>query len=211
MKLRPFREPSQPMPAEFLDWQVRLRRHTALERGGAPHVGVAPLLTVRRPTMALGVVSHSIICGILPEAGSLERKTAEFRELYERASREGARAIYDSGLEYLKSYYDQPASFDPASISTLLSEESPAVQSLRAEPRCSLLFYVFQLERQTEIERFRCLQLDCRAEILRDGPVYENVWWHNALFHGKVEKSVVIRFHHQKSYDTRFGQLDAVV
>jgi hypothetical protein len=40
--------------------------------------------------------------------------------------------------------------------------------------------------------------------------VYDNVWWHNALFHGKVEDNVVVRFRHQGSYDTLFGGLEAV-
>jgi hypothetical protein len=199
------RESANPFPAEFLEWQVRLRHHTAMHRGGSPHVGVAPLLTVKRPGTALGVVSHSIICGILPAPELLEAKTAEFRETYERSIRNGARAAYDSGIEMLKAYYEDATLFDPTSLSTLVSEDSAVVHSLRAESRCSLLFYVFNLERQAELDRFRCLQIDARAEVLRNGPVFDNVWWHNTLFHGKAENSVVIRFRHQKTVDTAWG------
>lgn len=199
---------AKPLPREFLEWQVALRRHTMIERSGAPHAGVAPLLTVRRPGSTLGVTTHSIICGILPAPGRLEEKTAEFRRLYEESIPKGAKKTYDRGIEYLRSYYRNAEDFDPTSLSTLLGEDSPAVLALRADPRCSLVFYVFALADRTEVGRFRCLQLDCEAEVLSAGPVYDNVWWHNTLFHGKDEESVVVRFHHRRTLDTRFGGLE---
>ena len=140
----------------------------------------------------------------------LDAKTAEFRETYERSIRDGARAAYDAGIELLQSYYSDVESFDPCSLSTLVSEDSAVVHSLRAEPRCSLLFYVFNLERQTELDRFRCIQIDARAEVLRSGPLFENVWWHNTLFHGKAEHSVVIHFRHVRSVDTAWGGFQVV-
>ena len=45
---------SSPLPAEFLDWQIRLRRWTAEERDGAPHIGVAPILLVVLAGIATG-------------------------------------------------------------------------------------------------------------------------------------------------------------
>lgn len=211
LKLQKPREGARPLPAEFLEWQVRLRHHTAHQRGGAPHVGVAPLLTVRRPATVLGVATHSIICGILPAADRLEAKTAEFRETYERSIRNGARAAYDAGIEMLKEYYADAEAFDPFSLSTLVNEDSAVVHSLRAESRCSLMFYVFNLDRQADLERFRCLQIDVRADVLRGGPIYENVWWHNTLFHGKAENSVVVHFRHEQTIDTAWGGFHLVV
>jgi hypothetical protein len=88
--------------------------------------------------------------------------------------------------------------------------------ALAADPRCHLLFYVFNLGQasqggqENDLERFRCLELHCRAEVHKNGPVYDNVWWHNTLFHGKDDSSVVVRFRHLASFDTRFGRLDAV-
>ena len=199
-----------PLPIDFLRWQVDLRRHTMLERKGSPHIGVAPLLSVRRPGRTPSVTTHSIICGLLPAPDRLVQKTDEFRSLYEEAAPEGARSTYDRGIEYLKNYYEDLAEFDPNSITTLLSEDSPAVLALKAEPRCSLVFYVFDLVDQSDIGRFRCNQLDCRAEIRTSGPVYDNVWWHNTLFHGKADGSVVIQFHHRRTFDTRFGDLTPV-
>ena len=63
---------------------------------------------------------------------------------------------------------------------------------------------------RTEEGRFRCLQLNCRAELHEDGPLFDNVWWHNAVFHGKLDEQVMVRFVHQSTYDARFGGLDAV-
>ena len=200
----------RPFAREFLDWQVALRRYTMEESFGAPHAGVAPLLTVKRPGGSLGVTTHSIICGVLPAPDRLEAKTAEFRALYEAQVSEGSRAVYDAGIEYLKGYYGSAEGFDPDSITTLLGEDGPVVRALRAEPRCALVFYVFDLEDQSEVGKLRCLQLDALAELHGDGPVYENVWWHNALFHGKVEGSVAVRFRHLKTLDTRFGRLEEV-
>lgn len=198
----------KPLPREFLEWQVALRRHTMDERYGAPHAGVAPLLSVRRPGGTLGVTTHSIICGILPAPERLEAKTDEFRRLYEETIPDGAKTTYDRGIDYLRSYYTSADDFDAGSVTTLLGEDGPAVMALRADPRCSLVFYVFALDDKTEIGRFRCLQLDCDAEVLTSGPVYDNVWWHNTLFHGKAEESVVIHFHHRRTLDTRFGGLE---
>jgi hypothetical protein len=207
----PKREPAaHPLPEGFLDWQVKLRLHTMEERHGAPHAGVAPLVTVRRPGAALGVTTHSVICGLLAEPGKLAERTKEFRSLYEGSIAAGARAVYDRGIAYMKHYYRDAAGFDAASITTLLAEQSPLVEALRAEPECALLFYVFDLTDRSEVGRFRCLQLDCSAEVVEDGPVYENVWWHNALFHGPVDDHVVIHFRHQRSWDTRFGALEAL-
>ena len=200
----------RPLPEGFLDWQVKLRAHTMQERHGAPHAGVAPLLSTRRPGAALGVATHSIICGLLAEPGKLAERTKNFRALYEESIAAGARAVYDRGIDYMKRYYRESAEFDNTSITTLLPKSAPVVEALRAESECSLVFYVFDLTDRSEIGRFRCLQLDCEAEVLEDGPVYENVWWHNALFHGLVDDHVVVHFRHVRSWDTRFGALEAL-
>lgn len=199
-----------PMPGQFLEWQVALRLHTMRERNGAPHAGVAPLVTVRRPGSGLGVTTHSIICGLLPAPDLLDAKTEEFRRLYEETIPQGARDTYDRGIEYLDGYYQDAGAFDPTSITTLLSEDSPLTDALRAEPRSALTFYVFDLADKSDIGRFRCQQMDCHAEIHRSGPVYDNVWWHNTLFHGKAENQVVVRFLHQRTWDTAFGKLEPV-
>ena len=66
----------RPLPTDFLEWQVALRRWTMLESHGAPHAGVAPLVVVRQPGMAVGVSAHSIICGLLPRPDSSARRRA---------------------------------------------------------------------------------------------------------------------------------------
>lgn len=200
----------KPLPADFMEWQVALRRQTMEERNGAPHAGVAPLLSVRRPGRTPAVTTHSIICGILPAPDQLATKTEEFRRLYEENIPRGSRATYDHGIAYLKGYYRDVKDFDADSITTLLAKDSPATVALEAEPRCSLVFYVFDLVDQSEVGRFRCLQLDCLAEVHASGPVYDNVWWHNTLFHGKKEEMVVIRFRHRRTLDTRFGGLQVI-
>jgi len=200
----------RPLPAEFLAWQVALRRHTMESRHGAPHAGVAPLVLARRPGTILEVVSHSIICGILPRAEQLAEKTEAFRKLYESGIGDGARAVYDRGIEQMRSYYTSPDDFDPASITTLLPKSLPLVEALRVDPRCALVFHVFDLVDRSEVGKLRCLHLDALAEVLTAGPVYDNVWWHNALFHGPVEDHVVVHFCHLASWDTRFGALEPV-
>lgn len=199
---------ARPFPADFLAWQVELRRHTMTEHRGAPRAGVAPLLTVRRAQRPLEVSTHSIICGVLPREDLLEAKTAEFRALYESAAPEGAKAIYDRGIDYLIPYYSDPADFDPASITTLLRGDSDLVRALAAEATCQLLFYVFDLVDRSPLGRLRCLSLDCVAELHRSGPIFDNVWWHNTMFHGPLEDSVVVRFLHRATWDTAFGRLD---
>lgn len=199
-----------PMPHSFLSWQVDLRRHTMLERGGMPHVGVAPVLQVFAPGVGHGTTSHSIICGLLPAPEILETRTREFRDLYERHLPQGSRAIYDAGLQYLKPYYSDPAKFDPSALTTLLPSKGHVVTCLHARPECTLLFYVFDLHERSEIHRFRCTQLHCIAEVHQRGPVYENVWWHNALFHGPVDEHVVVRFTHVETFDTMWGRLEEV-
>jgi hypothetical protein len=200
----------RPLPREILDWQVALRRHTMQERRGAPHVGVAPLVIARRPGTALGVASHSIVCGLLPRPDRLAEKTEEFRKLYESAVGEGARAVYDRGIEYLLGYYASADDFDTESFTTLLPAGLPLVEALRKEPRCALVFHVFDLVDRSEVGRLRCLQVDATASVLSAGPVYDNVWWHNALFHGPVEDHVVVHFRHLGTWDTRFGALEPV-
>jgi len=187
---------------------VALRHHTMVERNGAPHVGVAPLLTVKSPATALGVLSHSVICGLLPRENRLEASTKEFRRICETAIERGARERYDAGIQMLLSYYESADDFDPTSITTLLPKDLPVVTALRAAPACSLVFYVFDLTERSEIGRMRCLDYSGRAEVLQEGPVYDNVWWHNTMFHGEAEDAVVIRFHHQATHDTRFGQME---
>lgn len=198
------------LPDEFLEWQVLLRHFTMEARNGAPHVGVAPLLLVRRPGVGPGVTAHSIVCGLLPADEQLARKTEEFRSIYEDGRADGARAIHDRGIAYLRDYYRDAAAFDRTTVTTLLPQDAAATVALRAEPRCALVFHVFDTEDQTEVGRLRCLQVNCRAELHGSGPVYDNVWWHNALFHGMVEDHVVVRFRHQSTYDTQFGGFAAV-
>ncbi|MEM7410333.1 MAG: hypothetical protein AAF430_08875 [Myxococcota bacterium] len=200
----------RPLPAEFLEWQVKLRAWTMHETHGAPHAGVAPLLVVRQPGLAVGVSSHSIICGLLPAPGVLDAKTVEFRELYEAHIGDGARAVYDQGIAYLKNYYEEASAFDPGSITTLLPRKLPVVDALRSETKCALVFYVFDLVDKSEVGRLRCLHVDCEADVLESGPVYDNVWWHNTLFHGPADEHVVIHFRHRGTWDTRFGALDEV-
>lgn len=199
-----------PLPSSFLNWQVKLRAWTMEKQHGAPHPGVAPLVSVRRPGAALGVSSHSLICGLLPRRELLAAKTAEFRALYDRLSPDGARTLYDAGIEYLRAYYGDPRDFDASCVTTLLHAKSPVVEALRAEPACSLLFYVFDLRDRSEIGSFRCWQLDCRAELHERGEVFDNVYWHNALFHGLEEERVVVQFVHERAWNTQFGSFSAL-
>ena len=198
----------RPLPRDFLEWQVELRRHTAEVRGGSPHVGVAPLVTVRHPSLPMGVASHSVICGLLPHPDLLAKKTQEFREIYEGGIAQGARAVYDRGLEYLCGYYRSADDFDPDAITTLLPKELPLVDALRASSDAALVFHVFDLVDRTEVGRLRCLQIDTAAEVLSEGPVYDNVWWHNTLFHGPADDHVVIHFRCREVHDTRFGAME---
>ena len=202
------RSTDRPLPADFLQWQVRLRAWTMQARNGSPHAGVAPLLAVKQPGLGPGVSMHSIICGILPRTDHLDERTQAFRRLYEDNAAAGARAVYDHGIAYLKTYYHAVEDFDPSSITTLLPADAPVVQALKATPACALLFYVFDLDDRTEEGKFRCLQVNCRAELHDTGPLYDNVWWHNALFHGKVDNHVMVHFRHESSFDTRWGSLD---
>jgi hypothetical protein len=201
----------RPLPHAFLEWQVALRRRTMFEDNGAPHAGVAPLVVACQPGLALGVSVHSVICGLLPRQDLLAEKTREFRALYEDGISEGSRVVYDRGIAYLKDYYKGGAAdFDPCSVTTLLHEKLPLVDALRAEPRCALVFYVFDLTDRSEEGRLRCLHLDCTSELLEEGPVYDNVWWHNTIFHGPADENVVVHFRHRGSWDTRFGAFDAL-
>lgn len=199
-----------PLPKEFLHWQVVLRRHTMIARNGAPHIGVVPTVMVNHPGVQLGVVSHSIVCGLLPHPRLLEAKTHEFKTLYEENSGAGAKKLYDRGIDYLLDYYQSSDDFDPESITSLLSKDSELVKALRVEPRCSLVFNVFEPSEPTEIGAPRCTQIDAVADVLTSGPVYDNVWWHNTLFHGPADEHVVLHFKHQRSWDTRFGGLQAM-
>ena len=87
----------------------------------------------------------------------------------------------------------------------LLPVKTPLVDALNAEPRCALLFHVFDPQDKTQVGGMRCQQIDAQAEVLEKGPVYDNVWWHNSLFHGPADGCAVIRFRHERSWDTRFG------
>lgn len=202
---------TRPLPHEFLDWQVRLRAWTAEARAGSPHIGVAPVLVVRMPGIEPGITGHGVVCGLLPRADQLERKTEEFRSLYEGGIGRGARHVYDRGLEYLRGYYRTTDDFDPESITTLLPEDAAVVDALRADPRCGLLFHVFEPRSDAPGAPVRCQLLEGVAEVHAAGPVYENVWWHNALFHGFADGHVVLQFRHQRTLDVRFGALSEVV
>jgi hypothetical protein len=197
-------------PADLLAWQVRVRAHTMQARSGTPHPGVAPLVIVRRPESLAGMTAHSVICGLLPRAELIESRTKELRALYESAIPEGARVLYERGVAYLKGRYEDPRDFDPASLTTLLPRLSPLLTALRAEPRCALVFHVFDLLDRSEIGRLRCWQVDARAELVDAGPVYEHVWWHNALFHGAADDHAVVHFRCETLYDTCFGGLEPI-
>lgn len=201
----------RPFPSEFLDWQVKLRHWTVTEKGGMPQPGVVPLVLVRAADHPLGAVAHSVVCGLLPRKELLEQKTKEFRALYEELTPEGKDVVYQRGLAYLRDYYAAgPEAFDPASVTTLLPADTPLVKALRADPRCALLFHVFDMSNTAPGGAIRCQQLACRAELLTEGPVHDNVWWHNTLFHGPAEGHVVVHFQHERSFDTRFGRLEVM-
>lgn len=201
---------ASPLPKEFLNWQVALRLHTMTDRNGAPHIGVVPTATVHRPGAHLGVMSHSIVCGLLPHPRLLQAKTHEFRDLYESHIENGARAVYDVGIKYLLNYYVSSDDFDPGSITSLVPEDCALVDALKAESKCSLVFNVFNTEDPDTIGNPRCQQIDCVVDVLSEGGVYDNVWWHNTLFHGMADEHVVLHFKHQRSWDTRFGGIQAL-
>jgi len=198
---------SAPLPIEFVEWQVKLRRWTMDHQNGSPHVGVAPVLAVRQPGVGPGIAMHSIIVGLLPRPDRVAAKTQEFKSLYESGGGR-AKVIYDKGIDYLKSYYVTADDFDHTTITSLLPKDTPAVRALKADGTCALLFYVFDLDDRTEEGRFRCLQVNCQAEVHESGPLFDNVWWHNALFHGKLDEQAMIRFRHVSTFDTKFGMLE---
>ncbi len=210
MRLEKLLSADRPLPVEFLEWQVKLRHWTMLHRHGSPHAGVAPLCCVRQPGPGPGMTMHSIICGLLPRPDMLAAKTRDFRALYDEHAEGGARTIYDAGIAYLRDYYRTAGDFDRTTVTSLLHRDTMVVRALRADPSCALLFYVFDLDERSEEGRFRCLQLDCRAELHEDGPLFDNVWWHNAVFHGKLDDQVMVRFVHRRTYDTRFGGLEPI-
>jgi hypothetical protein len=200
----------RPLPRSFLAWQVELRRQTMELRAGAPHVGVAPLVIARRPGVGVGVVAHSVICGLLPRPDRLEAETARFRDVYERGIAEGAKHVYDEGIALMLDYYRDSDTFDHHGITTLLPKKLPLVDALRGDSKCALVFYVFELRSRDPVERLRCTHLDMVAEVLDRGPVYDNVWWHNTLFHGPADDHVVVHFRHRAAFDTCFGRFDAL-
>jgi len=181
-----------------------------IERNGAPHIGVVPTVVVKRPGAHLGVIQHSVVCGLLPHERLLSAKTTEFRELYEGSIETGAREVYDAGIAYLNDYYVSSDDFDPSCVTSLVPEDCPLVEALRAEPKCSLIFNVFSADDPGTLGNPRCQQLDCIVDVLSQGPVFDNVWWHNTIFHGMADEHVVLRFKHQRSWDTRFGGLQAL-
>jgi hypothetical protein len=180
------------------------------ERNGAPHIGVVPVVCVKRPGAHLGVVLHNIVCGLLPAERLLDAKTREFRDLYESQIHNGSKAVYDVGIQYLLDYYTSTDAFDAGSITSMVPSDGPLVDALRAEPRCSLVFNVFDASTPDRLGNPRCNQIDCFVEVLESGPVYDNVWWHNTLFHGKADGHVVLHFKHERSFDTRFGGFSAL-
>ena len=113
-----------------------------------------------------------------------------------------------AAVSVLSLKYQNPADFDPATITTLLPRKLPVVDALRAEGRCALVFYVFDLTDRSEVGKLRCLHVDANAEVLESGPVYDNVWWHNTLFHGPADEHAVVHFRHRATWDTRFGAFD---
>ena len=110
------------------------------QRNGAPHPGVAPVLCVA-PAAASARASRCTTSS----AGSCRPRTARRDDARRSApstsahAAQGSRAVYDAGIAYLPTAYDDVADFDPASITSLLPETSPAVRALRAERRCALL------------------------------------------------------------------------
>jgi hypothetical protein len=76
---------------------------TAIERHGAPHAGVVPLLRVQRLGIGPNMSMHAIICGLLPAASHLAERTGSSArstsDMYPRHP-----AIYHAGIEY-RGYY----------------------------------------------------------------------------------------------------------
>ncbi len=114
------------------------------------------------------------------------------------------------GIQYLLDYYVSTDAFDAGSITSMIPAEGPLVDALRAEPRCSLVFNVFDGSAPDRLGNPRCNQIDCFVDVLESGPIYDNVWWHNTLFHGNADGHVVLHFKHERSFDTRFGQFSAL-
>lgn len=195
-----------PLPAGFLSWQVELCAWTVRERMGVPHAGVAPLVLVDRRDTEPRVSAHSVVCNLLQNERHLEPTTLAFREIYERHINDGSRAVLDAGLVYLEHYYGAPDRFDQDSLTTLVPARSVLATGLRAAPECALVFHVFDLDSRAPGVPVRCQQLFCTSELHVDGPVYENAWRHNALFHGLVDDHVVVRFRHRHSFEGHFGR-----
>ena len=166
-----------------------------------------------RRASALGVSAHSIICGLLPRPDLLAEKTREFRELYEDGIAEGARAVYDRGIEYLKDYYADASGLRPErSITTLLAKKLPlVVDALRAESalRAGLLRVRPARTAARSAASAACTST-AAPRCSSTGAVYDNVWWHNTLFHGPADDHVVVHFRHRATWDTRFGRFDRV-
>ena len=194
----------------FLEWQVGLLRWSMVEHHGAPHIGAVPLLLVNRLGMGLAVSGHSIAIGLVPRAPRLIASTDRLRELY-RARRDGDSSdARRNEILYLREYYQDTADFQPRLITTLLAADVAAVELLAESPPCSLVFRVFELKDRIEDGQMRCMQIECEAQIVRSGPLFEHVYWHHALFHGTADDHVAIAFRHVASYQTALGAFEAM-
>ena len=196
---------------------MALRAHTMAERNGAPHVGVAPLVTVRQVGSPLGVSTHSIICGVLPRPDLLAAKTAEFRELYESTKGRGSRATYDAGIEYLKGYYVSPDLFDPDSITTLVRMDSPLAVALAADP--ALPPAVLRLQswpgrirgaRPTTSTASVAWSSTAAPSCTRAARCTTTCGGTTPSSTARTTAAWSLRFRHLATFDTRFGRLEAV-
>jgi len=125
---------AEPLPKDFLGWQVALRHHTMVARNGSPHIGVVPVVLVKRPGTPLGVLGHSLVCGLLPHERLLDAKTREFRDLYESNVTEGARAVYrpgSSGISTNRTSPKGPGRSTTAASSTCSATTNRPTPSIR--------------------------------------------------------------------------------
>ena len=183
-----------PLPKEFLDWQVApasLHTMTRAQRRAAHRGGADRRDRAASVAWASVWSSHSVVCGLLPHPRLLDGKTHEF----ERALRGRTSTTVPEGR--LRRRHRVPArllrlgtdDFDPGHHHHACSPKNCAIWSTRCAPTrsCSARLQRIQRGLDPDSTLAACAARRSTATVRRStrtAPVYDNVWWHNTLFHG---------------------------
>jgi len=166
---------SNPLKANFMRWQCRVRQMAMRDNAGRPDEAFMPSLTLSGETEPMG----NIIA--LMSKNEANSKVPEMRHMFKQTFDPVKQR--DKALQFFSEVYYQKADQFSEVLTSTFTAESAGAQAILDNGQCTLVFEAYG-------QRY---DIACKvSRLTEDDYLYQATWCHNQLFNPELRPDTII-------------------